>query len=219
MGACAAQGSGRIRRTAPHRFQLVVAQAAQVSVLLAVLQLDERLRQRVLRPALRIGLLCVDEKTVECRQHLRQQREDFRIRNQLCGLGHQKVVAVGERLAQVLDCGCVRSGAGSYRFSQRFQLRKLLVEAARRRDWLRQLAGMLRAHGLILAELQDSSRRTIGYRPHTTKYLACGWCTTTALVLCSGSRWNCSVRRTPMFSSGLSRWKIFVWSSKFGQAG
>src|SRR5579872_3291728 len=54
---------------------------------------------------------------------------------------------------------------------------------------------------------------------HTTKYFACGWCTTIADVDCSGSMWKPVVRWTPMFSSGLRTAKSFVWSSRFGHAG
>jgi hypothetical protein len=52
-----------------------------------------------------------------------------------------------------------------------------------------------------------------------TKYFAAGWCTTIAEVLCSGSSRNPEVRRTPTFSSGLSRANSLVWSSRFGHAG
>src|SRR5947209_3679229 len=54
---------------------------------------------------------------------------------------------------------------------------------------------------------------------HTTKYFACGWCTTMAEVDCSGSMWKPVVRCTPMVSSGLSTAKSFVWSSRLGHAG
>jgi len=53
-------------------------------------------------------------------------------------------------------------------------------------------------------------RVDIVVQAYATKYLAWGWWTMMALVLCSGSKWKPSVRRTPMFSSGLSRRKIFA---------
>jgi len=52
----------------------------------------------------------------------------------------------------------------------------------------------------------------------TLKYRAWGWCTTIALVDCSGSSWNSSVSSTPILS-GLRSVNSFVWSSRFGQAG
>src|SRR5581483_3528941 len=52
----------------------------------------------------------------------------------------------------------------------------------------------------------------------TLKYLAAGWWTITAVVDCSGSSWNCSLRASPI-RSGRSRSNSLVWSSNSGQAG
>ena len=52
----------------------------------------------------------------------------------------------------------------------------------------------------------------------TTKYLASGWGTMIAEVLCSGSSWNSSVSFTPMRCSS-SRSSSLAWSSRSGHAG
>ena len=48
----------------PGGFHLMMAQAAQEDVLVAAIETGQRAAQRVLRPALRIGLLGVDEEAV-----------------------------------------------------------------------------------------------------------------------------------------------------------
>ena len=62
-------------------------------------------------------------------------------------------------------------------------------------------------------------RRRERRRPdQTTKYLASGWGTMIAEVLCSGSSWNSSVSFTPMRCSS-SRSSSLAWSSRSGHAG
>ena len=61
----------------------------------------------------------------------------------------------------------------------------------------------------------DTPRRT---PPQTAKYPAPGWCTTIALVDCSGSIWKFSVSRQPI-RSGCSRRHSFSWSAMSGHAG
>lgn len=53
---------------------------------------------------------------------------------------------------------------------------------------------------------------------HTLKYFASGWCTTKALVDCSGSICQFSVSTHPM-RSGSRSFQIFSWSLMSGQAG
>ena len=55
-------------------------------------------------------------------------------------------------------------------------------------------------------------------RDQAMKYLASGWGTMIAEVLCSGSSWNSSVSFTPMRWSS-SRSSSFAWSSRSGHAG
>ena len=57
-----------------------------------------------------------------------------------------------------------------------------------------------------------------GGRDQAMKYLASGWGTMIAEVLCSGSSWNSSVSFTPMRCSSSSS-SSFAWSSRSGHAG
>ena len=80
-------------------------------------QLDERLRQRFFRPTFRIGFLGVDEEAIVGREDIGEQRGEFGCGYEFGGLGYEEVIAMSERLAQLLDLSGIRRTANLQSFA------------------------------------------------------------------------------------------------------
>ena len=85
-------------------------------------QFGQRLRNRVLCPALRIGPGTVDEKSLERRDQVGNERPGTEFGHQSGGPGHEIAVSILQRFAQTGET-LRRRGRGP----QRFQLFEFLV--------------------------------------------------------------------------------------------
>lgn len=107
--AGAAQSSGGIGAASPDGLKLKVAHPPQEDCGILMLKCRERAAQRILRPALRIGLDRVREEPIECAQQFRHQFGEREFPDQVCRFRHHVVIAMGQRLAQRFDSlrGCL----------------------------------------------------------------------------------------------------------------
>ncbi len=108
QGTGGTQSSGSVGSASPDRFHLDVSHPAQKNFRFLILQCGERAAERVLGPALRIGLCWIFEEAVESVEQFRRQLRHAEFAHQIRRFPHDEVVAMRQRLAQGFEASFFR---------------------------------------------------------------------------------------------------------------
>ena len=117
----------------------MVAHAAQIRVFAAMAELDERLGERLLCPTLWIGFGGIVEEAIVGGEDIGQELREFAFGCESSGFGDEKVVAVSENAAYVLNFILANCFAFAQGCGEELEFGKFRVEVMRGGGALRPL--------------------------------------------------------------------------------